>query len=674
MNTSEAHPCRTSTPTSTGTASSRGTHMHQHTPRISIECEDGIEHILLQEQETKDYNKNQHRISTSSSSTARDSSSMEGHAGSDAFTILLQRKEGTTTTTRGRSQSDSIVGSLAPSWCHTPPPSNNRQLPPPPKSFSTSCKRTAPIPALILHTSTSPSKQQQSTAHMQSDFITPTNLAPVTPITALSVAEGGSSPSPGILTPSLIQLRKSFPLPPSLASINHNLQRAVLSEDNKDCASFAMLDQDEIAFTSYKLPGAFTSLDSLETVVQSQTLERDGELKTQQQVELVTPHTPIVATTPQRNPSNIFSSPGSCSSSASLYSSPQSQGQHAKEQQGTNKGKSKRTSLKQKRSKASLRSNASSKHKDDEYLNDWISQDFRSSPGQIKSGPTQINASPSPSTRRIASRDRESTSNSATAATARSASRSSWRTRYLTVSRLEARPETSMSTYTTMTHYTYATTNETVYEDARDYQSGDEADVEEEEVHADAERDPASASYTDFPPAFSSQKTIPSATLALSSSSSSVSTITALTSNTVTERRNSSRFRPSFQRRRVGGGGATSPLLETRFRPDSSLSVLSNRSTSATITADLARRGSITPRSSPECTQFIANAYNHGTLSSSSSAFQNHRLSHVGGTLRDDKGANKHRRTESSSSGCSSSSFEHVTMNTNLPEKTEKRL
>lgn len=473
----------------------------------------GSDHATTVKPRTSTEDNGEMEVITRTTPSSRDSSSassMEGHA-SDAYAILLlhQREEQqrvtttsiqsiTDTPTRGRSQSDSAT--LSPSWTNLTPTSSSStsQLPPPPKSFSSSCsRRSAPaIPALILP-KTPPTSDSTYTV---STTLLPPYHHPSTPLTALSVGDA----SPGILTPGLIQLRRSFPLPPSTHSHRPN---EVVGEDIKTptLLSSNMAIEEPLYFTSYKLPGAFTSLDSLETVVPR---SEDGEQQ-EQQLSLRledTPSTPTHSThdmqgTPScSGVSDAFSPRGGCSSSFSSPSPQCKQGSSSCQETmdtdtSTTKNRSKR--LRSKKSKASIRSDCS-RDQQDVYMNDWISLEFSETTTPTHhSRQKTIYSTPSQSSLKQRQRDIEDKVKSGEAAagatTTRSISRSSWRSRYSSPSTrsnskfvhqsLEeeerTRPETAMSTFTTLTYHTIS--GETVYEDARDYQSGEEADLEDDD-------------------------------------------------------------------------------------------------------------------------------------------------------------------------------------------------
>lgn len=701
-----------------------------------------------------EYNEEMELINITTTPSSRDSSSassMEGHA-SDAYAILLLHQQRLaesplttpttyTSTTRGRSQSDSVT--LSPSWTTlTPTSSSISQLPPPPKSFSSSCsRRSAPsIPALIL-----PKTPPTVTSSNTISTISTTLLShhhPSTPLTALSIGDA----SPGIVTPGLIQLRRSFPLPPSTHS--HRLNEGV-GEDIKTptLSSSNMATEEPLYFTSYKLPGAFTSLDSLETVV-PRSEEGDGEEQGRQQHSIPyvdTPSTPTHSSHDMQGTSScsgVFSSPG-CSSSSSYATPPFphfKQGLSGKETMDadTNSPMNKSKRLKSKKSKASIRSDCS-KEQHDVYLNDWISHDFSEATTPTHQSHETIYPRPSQSSLKQRQCDIEdkviSGQAAALGATTRSTSRSSWRSRYsspLTQSNCkyvhesfeERRPGTAMSSFTTMTYHTISA--ETVYEDARDYQSGEEADLEDEDDHDEDEAViHLPVSHCKFQPLGSCQELLSSwerstslyyhesskdtdtllfilvsvdspfsitgLAISTSSSNSSISTITGAATSASPplqgneEKRNSnnnsSRFRLSFQRRRAMSP-SDSQFSNSVFRPNSSLSLLSNQSSSqgsntlsrgnmasaslGKIDGSMFARKDSTPRSSPENGHLSTqgndanvngiapgngkeNEEGHSLMS-----LEHRRLSHLSSHGNQSHLYRQHRRAGSSISSCSS--------------------
>lgn len=414
-------------------------------PRISIECE-GEDVEQLSEL-------HKHYIDGYSSPPSRSSkdSSLEGIA-SDAFAILLQKalpsldsshRTASSTTARARSHTDSVTVFSSSTW-HSTPPSQSSHLPPQPKSFSSSCRRSAPIPAFILPCTTPTRNRQQASSSDKLDvFGTLSGLAaPATPLTAASIEE---------LTPGLAQLRRAFPLPPlRKEETTDELQTPTLKSSMAE-----QQQEDALFFVSHRLPGAFESFDSLDTLHHvddsgaSMTARQDRTSARHPGAALQEcPRTPTEQlyhhrrSSSYRSTSSFKPSPGSTSATSS---SPSLQ-----------KKRSKRT-LRNKRSKASFRS-MEIVGEDSNTLQEGIYEpssgyDFRSCP-----------ASPSMS--------QQQQSAQRPTHPPRSASRGSWRSRY-------PRPDTAMSTVTTA---------ETVYEDAVDHFSGDEADAEEDASEVPASR------------------------------------------------------------------------------------------------------------------------------------------------------------------------------------------
>lgn len=426
-------------------------------PRISIEYEgDGVEQLV---------GLHKHDIDECSSAPSRSSkdSSLEGIA-SDAFTLLLQRAVPSATgaatlasidttdstqqtpgtaVARARSQSDSVTVSSSPSTWHSTPPSlssssSSSCLPPQPRSFSSSCRRSAPIPAFILPCTPTPTKQpRQTLSDSNSDnlnvFNTPSAAltAPATPLTALSIEE---------LTPGLAQLRRAFPLPPALRSKDETVDNLTTPTLESRMTEPQQQEVDLFA-VSHRLPGAFESFDSLDTVhhhVGDSVARASAGHPNASMYE--SPRTPTEQSSQHRRSSSYRSTSSFKPSpeSISTTSPPSMQ-----------KKRSKRA-LRSKRSKASFRSVDTGEDKElvlDNAYDPSSGYDFRSCPASPSSGQQQqqqqIQRPPHPP---------------------RSTSRGSWRSRY-------SRPETAMSVLTT---------TETVYEDAVDHFSGDEADAEED--------------------------------------------------------------------------------------------------------------------------------------------------------------------------------------------------
>lgn len=374
------------------------------------------------------HNTDSYQYSASSRSSA--ASSLEGPA-SDAFAILLLQKatsttllEGTalTSSSRTRSQSDSVT--ISPTW-HTSTPPSSSCLPPEPKSFSSSCRRSVPIPAFILPCT--PSKNSNSNT-LDIASLSTLLATPATPLTAISLEEH----SPGILTPGLIQIRRSFPLPPSS---HHPSSTEDTQTPTAQCDMEAEQPQDDLFFISHRLPGAFESFESFDSV---ETVHEDRNSVAHPSANMRMQDPP---TTPPASQLHHLRS----SSCRSTSSKPSPGGGESV----SSSCKRPRRAVKNKRSEASFKStdreeaNHSHNNTGEGTYDSTYGYDFISCHASPSTNYQQQRPVPAPT---------------------RSASRGSWRSR-------SSRPDTAMST---------TTTAETVYEDAVEQFSGDEADAEEE--------------------------------------------------------------------------------------------------------------------------------------------------------------------------------------------------
>lgn len=390
-------------------------------PRISIstDCEEELDEHLAVSRDNAHSNEDLYRFTQFSRGP-----SLQDYA-ADAFAVLLQKagtlealpsSTSTTSSARARSQSDSVT--ITPTWQHPAPRSLYASV----KSFS-DCRRSAPIPASILPRT--PTKQSSSDT-LDINHVSSTLPAPATPLTAVSSEE---------LTPGLVQLRRAFPLPPSTAagSIYHAEEHTQDVFRTPVISPSMQVDRCHVYPLSYRLPGAFGSFDSLETVLRaSEDIVTSTPTAGQDRSGVAYP-SKTVQDTPRTPPEHLHHRHSS-STSSSLKPSPESVTSKS------SPAKHSKRALRSRRSKASFKSTEGGN--DDGIYDPSSGYDFRTCPGSPSTGQQTQRPALGP----------------------RSASRSSWRSRY-------SRPDTAMS---------IATTTETVYEDAADHFSGDEADAEED--------------------------------------------------------------------------------------------------------------------------------------------------------------------------------------------------